>query len=110
MTASDVQGSEPDIQGGDTDAVDDRENFIPIRKTDILDALIEHGRLATEAEREQFRQVCRLLAAIYHYEYFEQLEKLRDAYYYFSPELDTQKRFDPATIDRAYAELIESFT
>ena len=99
-----------EISNGDAQAAADRENFIPIRKTDILDALIEHGRLASEGEREKFRQVCRLLAAIYHYEYFERLEKLRDAYYYFSPELDTQKRFDPATIDRAYAELIESFT
>ena len=83
-----------EISNGDAQAATDRENFIPIRKTDILDALIEHGRLASEGEREKFRQVCRLLAAIYHYEYFERLEKLRDAYYYFSPELDTQKRFD----------------
>ena len=99
-----------EISNGDAQAAADRENFIPIRKTDILDALIEHDRLASEDEREKTRQVCRPLAAIYHYEYFDRLEKLRDAYYYFSPELDTQKRFDPATIDRAYAELIESFT
>jgi hypothetical protein len=109
MTASDVQSGEPGLQSGG-DVVDDRENFIPVRKTDVLDALIEHGHLASEEEREQFRQVCRLLAAIYHYEYFEQLEKLRDAYYYFSPDLDAQKRFDRATIDQAYSDLIESFT
>jgi hypothetical protein len=91
-------------------AVDeDRGHFIPVRKTDILDALIEHGRLASEEEREQFRQVCRLLAAIYHYEYFDRLEKLRDAYFYFSPELDLQTRFDRATIDRAYQDLIALF-
>jgi len=91
-------------------AADDRGHFIPVRKTDILDALIEHGELASEDEREQFRQVCRLLAAIYHYEYFERLEKLRDAYFYFSPELDLQTRFDRATINRAYDDLIASFT
>jgi hypothetical protein len=91
-------------------AADERGHFIPIRKTDVLDALIEHGQLASEAEREQFRQVCRLLAAIYHYEYFERLEKLRDAYFYFSPELDLQTRFDRATINRAYDDLMASFT
>ena len=26
-----------------------------------------------------------MLAAIYHYEYFETLERLRDDYYYFNP-------------------------
>jgi hypothetical protein len=90
-------------------ADDDRGHFIPIRKTDVLDAMIEHGQLASEAEREQFRQVCRLLAAIYHYEYFDRLEKLRDAYFYFSPELDLQTRFDRATINRAYDDLMASF-
>ena len=50
--------------------------------------LIEHGALAGEPEREQFRQFCRLLGAIYHYEYFDQLERLRNDYFYFNPELD----------------------
>ena len=89
---------------------DERGHFIPIRKTDILDALIEHGDLAGENEREQFRQVCKLLASIYHFEYFERLEKLRDAYFYFSPELDLQTRFDRTTLDRAYHDLIEQFS
>ena len=45
-----------------------RDQFIPVRKAELLDALVEHGPLGN-AEREQFRQVCRILAAIYHYEY-----------------------------------------
>ena len=40
-----------EISNGDAQAAADRENFIPIRKTDILDALIEHDRLASEDER-----------------------------------------------------------
>jgi Protein of unknown function (DUF3754) len=89
---------------------DDRGHFIPVRKIDILDALIEHGHLASETEREQFRQVCRLLGAIYHYEYFAQLERLREDYFYFNPELDPHARFDEAALERSYADLIESFT
>ena len=50
--------------------------------------LIEHGGLPGETERDKFRQVCRLLGAIYHYEYFDQLERLRNDYFYFNPELD----------------------
>ena len=56
--------------------------------------LIAHGTLAGEREREKFRQFCRLLGAIYHYEYFDQLERLRNDYFYFSPELDGHARFD----------------
>jgi hypothetical protein len=47
-----------------------RERFIPVRKAELLDALIEHGALASEAERVQFRHICRSLAAIFHYRIF----------------------------------------
>ncbi len=91
-------------------AADDRDHFIAVRKTDILDALIEHGRLAEAAQREQFAQVCRRLGAIYHYEYFAELEALRDDYYYFNPEIEPHARLDAAALERAYAELVLSLT
>jgi hypothetical protein len=91
-------------------AADDRDHFIAVRKTDILDALIEHGRLADEAQREQFAQVCRRLGAIYHYEYFAELERLRDDYFYFNPEIEPHARLDAAALERAYAELVLSLT
>ena len=87
-----------------------RDQFIPVRKSDILDALVEHGQLTSEACKAQFRQVCRMLGAIFHYEYFERLEVLRKDYYYFDPEHDPRARFDAATLERAYGELIESFS
>ena len=86
----------------------ERDRFIPVRKADILDALIDHGRIAGAVERDQFRQLCRILTAIFHYDYFEQLEKLRHAYFYFDPELDRHPVFSRATLQQAYAELIES--
>jgi hypothetical protein len=91
------------------EASDDRDHFIAVRKIDILEALIAHGRLADEAQRESFRQVCRRLGAIYHYEYFAQLERLRDDYFYFNPEIEPHARLDAAALDRAYAELVNSF-
>jgi hypothetical protein len=89
---------------------DDRDNFIAVRKTDILDALIDHGHLADDAQRDGYRQVCRLIAAIYHYEYFGELERLRDDYFYFNPDLEPHARFDQAALEAAYADLVASFT
>jgi Protein of unknown function (DUF3754) len=87
-----------------------RDYVIAVRKTDILDALVEHGRLAGEEERKQYRQLCRLLAAIFHYEYFGELERLRNDYFYFNPELEPHARFDRGTLERAYADLAASLT
>jgi hypothetical protein len=85
----------------------ERDHFIPARKIDVLDAVIADGGLGSEFDREKFCKLCKLLGAIYHYEYFDRIEKLRNDYFYFSPELDTaHARFDAATLDRAYDELI----
>jgi len=103
--AADDRG-QPDDRG----RPDDRDPFIAVRKTDLLDALIDHGQLADDAQRGKFRQLCRLLAAIYHHEYFAELERLRDDYFYFNPEIEPHARFDQAALERAYADLVASFT
>jgi hypothetical protein len=92
------------------DMSEKRERFIPVRKAELVDALANHGRLLAAQEREKFRQVCRMLAAIYHYETFDRLERLRNDYFYFDPELDPHARFDQSAHEAAYADLIASFT
>jgi hypothetical protein len=87
---------------------DRRDQFIPIRKTDILKALIETGPLDAVG-RDRFHHLCRLLASIFHFEYFERLERLRDSYFYFNPELASKAKFDASAIERAYSDLVESF-
>jgi Protein of unknown function (DUF3754) len=95
------------------DAAGDRDHFIPVRKTDLLDALIDHGHPAGPAARDQAREplraVCRLIAAILHYEYFARLERLRDDYFYLNPEIAPHPQFDRDAHERAYAELAGSF-
>jgi len=82
-----------------------RDRFIPVRKSDILDALIvEGGRCERAADR--FRLFGRLLAAIYHYEYFERLERLRNDYYYFDPDLPSGVTTTPETLAREHDELV----
>jgi Protein of unknown function (DUF3754) len=88
----------------------EREFVIPVRKSDIIDALIEHGSLESAAEHDQFRQFCKVLGAIYHYEHFEELERMREDYHYFSPDLDPHAHFDHATLEHAYADLSETLT
>src|SRR5262249_61962310 len=97
MTAEDVRHP--------TDIDDEREQFIPVRKSDILDALVDHGQLASDAEREKFRQVCRILGAIYHYEYFELLEKLRRDALNFNPPLERHARLQARRQRRGHTEL-----
>jgi hypothetical protein len=90
--------------GGGADA---RDQFIPVRKTDILNALIDHGRLR-DGEADKFRLLARLLGAIYHYEYFDQLETLRNDYYYFNPDLPHDMQVDPQMLAQAHDELVET--
>ena len=59
-------------------------------------------------QHEKFRQLCRLLGAIFHYEYFERLESLRDDYYYFNPEIPLDPKRDPQEIEQARVELLET--
>jgi hypothetical protein len=82
-----------------------RDRFIPVRKADILAALIDHGRLR-DGEAENFRLFARLLGAIYHYEYFDRLETLRNDYYYFNPDLPHEAAVDPEVLARAHDELV----
>ena len=88
----------------------DRDRVIAVRKTELLDALIDHGAIAQPAQRAAFRQVCRVLAAICHYAYFAELERLREDYFYFNPEVEPHARLDADALENAYADLVRSLT
>ncbi len=89
-------------------AEDGLDQFIPIRKSDILSALVEQDAFVSADEREKFRQLCLMLASIYHYEYFGLLERLRNDYYYFSPDVAAPAAMDRDLIERSYADLVQS--
>ncbi|TKW78904.1 MAG: hypothetical protein DI543_08015, partial [Bradyrhizobium icense] len=61
----------------DAAAPEQRDRVIPLRKSDIIDALIAEGRL-DETDEARFRQLARMLGAIMHYEYLGELERLRE--------------------------------
>jgi len=84
------------------------DQFIPVRKEDLFSALIKQGDLADPAERELFWRFARTLRTICHYEYSETLDRLRDDYYYFSPEIAGHAAVDRVKSDCAYDDLIRS--
>jgi len=84
------------------------DQFIPVRKGDIFNALIKQGDLADPIERKLFWRFGRTLRTICHYEYSETLDRLRDDYYYFNPEVAGHAAADRAKSDCAYDDLIQS--
>jgi hypothetical protein len=94
--------------GPEASTGDPPDRFIPIRKSDILAALVEEEVYATEAEREKFRLFCEALASIFHYEYFATLERLRNDYYYFNPEIAPHPTMDADALEGSYEDLLRS--
>jgi hypothetical protein len=67
---------------------EDREHYIPLRKSDLVDLLC-NDRDLTSSQRSQFRQFCTLIAATYHFEYHKLLEELKSEYAPFDPDSTT---------------------
>src|SRR4029453_8399148 len=85
-----------------------RDRVIPLRKSDIIDALVAEGRL-DEADEARFRQLARMLGAILHYEYLEELDRLRETYFYFDPEIDPHEFGSAKDLSDAYRQLSDEF-
>ena len=85
-----------------------RDRVIPLRKSDVIDGLIAEGRL-DEADQARFRQLARMLGAILHYEYLEELDRLRETYFYFDPEIDPHEFGSAKDLNAAYQQLSDEF-
>ena len=55
---------------------EDREHFIPLRKSDLIELLLRQPDLPAD-QRENFAQFCKLVVATYHFEYHKELEELK---------------------------------
>lgn len=87
---------------------DGRDKFIPVRKEELFSALINQGDLADTAERELVWRFARTLRTICHYEYSETLDRLRNDYYYYDPEVAGRIAAGRTKSDSAYDDLIRS--
>jgi hypothetical protein len=89
----------------------DREHFIPLRKSDLIELLSKDKKLSAEG-RESFRQFCTLVSSVFHFEYLKQLEELKDVYASFDPDADTKPLHPPSADERSRneEELFRKFT
>jgi hypothetical protein len=94
--------------GDEAPAPAQRDRFIPLRKSDIIDGLVAEGSLDA-AGLANLRQFARTLGAIFHYQYFEELDRLREVYFHFDPELDPQVYGSAKDLEAAYRLLGEEF-
>lgn len=67
----------------------DREHYIPLRKTDLVELLCADKSLS-RVDRDAFRQLCVLIAAVFHFEYHQRLEELKNDYAPFDPDAVTR--------------------
>ena len=63
----------------------DREHYIPLRKSDLVDMLCRDLAL-DRAAAESFRHLGDMISATFHYEYYKLLEELKDEYAPFDPD------------------------
>ena len=89
---------------------EDRENFIPITKNELIDLLIEKSSMS-EADQKNFREFSTILAALFHFEYHDNAEKLKSLYAVFNPDADTvsQKVVSEEEKKGMMTELIKEF-
>ncbi|MFC1834347.1 TMEM143 family protein [Thermodesulfobacteriota bacterium] len=85
-----------------------RDRYIPFRKQDIVRMLLDEGRLGTEDERRDFNLFCKVLASIFHFEFHESLEKLKDSYYPLNPDLKKWGSFSPEELESSSNELFKT--
>jgi hypothetical protein len=63
----------------------ERHRFIPIRKRELLDAVLAHPKI-TAGDVPRLTALARHLALIFHVEFFSKRDGLKDAYVRFNPE------------------------
>tara|TARA_R110002153_G_scaffold124543_13_gene271056 strand:+ start:2029 stop:3312 length:1284 start_codon:yes stop_codon:yes gene_type:complete len=65
-----------------------KDRFIPLRKTDLIQACLDDGQLSSE-QLSPFKTLCQLIVSTLHFEYHQILEELKDSYAPFDPNSDT---------------------
>jgi len=72
-----------------TQEPDTRYRFIPFRKTDVVQMCLQESRL--KGQEDDFRQLCQMLASVFHFEFHQIVEALKDSYAPIDPDADTRR-------------------
>ena len=63
--------------------------FIPFRKADLIKLCLDQGKFSAD-DQQSFQSFCKLLESIFHFEFHQTLETLKDCYAPFNMDVDTQ--------------------
>lgn len=87
------------------------DRFIPFSKTDVIEMCLKDAQLA-QAEAEGFRDFCRILEALFHFEFHARLEKLKGCYRPFNPDADTRQvlHYSDAEQNKLQKQLVSEMT
>ncbi|MHC5058081.1 MAG: TMEM143 family protein [Planctomycetota bacterium] len=80
-----------------------RTHFIPFRKVDVVRMCLEDGA-AGARDAKGFAEFAEVLAALFHYEYHERLETLKDSFAPFNPDAETRAAAHASASERDEAE------
>lgn len=89
---------------------EDRERFIPLRKSEVVDLICEDGFFDDDG-KAKFRGFARLLESIFHFEFQEKVEELKELYYPFNPDPVTSTfiEYSEERLKEMEAQFIEKF-
>lgn len=76
-----------------------REHHLPLTKHDVVDLCAADPRLPA-ADRPAFRDFCRILQSVFHFEFHTQLEELKRCHAPFDPDTDTVPVHQPTPAER----------
>ena len=88
-----------------------RNRFIPFRKADIVDMCVDASKLP-EADINDFRELCQIFEALFHFEFHSRLTKLKTCYAPFNPDADTRSvlKYSPVEKKDLHEQLVEEMT
>jgi hypothetical protein len=88
-----------------------RDRFIPYRKADVAEMCITDARLS-DSDQNLFRDFCRILESLIHFEFNHQLETVKNCYAPFNPDADTRSihTYSPQERQTLQKKLVESMT
>jgi hypothetical protein len=66
---------------------DQKFRFIPYRKNDLVEMCLKDNQLS--GQEKDFRQLCTMLGSIFHFEFHQIIESLKDIYAPIDPDADT---------------------
>src|SRR5271168_3442720 len=79
-----------------------RDRFIPQRKSDVVTGGTLAGDQEASLQETSLRRFARVLGAIIHHQHFEELDRLREAYFYFDPEVGAEACRPARDLEQAY--------